>query len=82
MCHEWDGWGRLSDDGRGRYNPDPSEDPWGGGLHNLHGGALTRNRPDTERDDRCYYVMAKAPFVLKYRLRFDLIAAGYVRQAR
>jgi hypothetical protein len=25
------GWGRLSDDGPGHYNPDPSEGPWGGG---------------------------------------------------
>ena len=56
-AREWDGWGRLSDDGPGQHNPDPSEDPWGGGLPNLHGGALTRNRPDTERDDRCYHVM-------------------------
>ena len=29
--HEWGGWGRLSDDGPGHYNPDPSEDPWGCG---------------------------------------------------
>jgi hypothetical protein len=26
---KWGGWGRLSDDGRGQHNPDPSEDPWG-----------------------------------------------------
>src|SRR5215831_17498144 len=36
---EWDGWGRLSDDGPGHYNPDLSEDPWGGGVMILHGGA-------------------------------------------
>src|SRR5215467_11802793 len=29
---EWGGWGRLSDDGPGQHNPDPSEDPWGGGY--------------------------------------------------
>jgi len=29
---ERDGWGRLSDDGPGQNNLDPSEDPWGGGL--------------------------------------------------
>src|SRR6266487_7185246 len=29
---EWGGWGRLSDDGPGQNNPDPSEGPWGGGL--------------------------------------------------
>ncbi len=28
---EWGGWGRLSDDGPGQNNPDPSEGPWGGG---------------------------------------------------
>ena len=26
---EWGGWGRLSDDGPGDYNPDRSEGPWG-----------------------------------------------------
>jgi len=51
---EWGGWGRLSDDGPGQHNPDPSEDPWGGGLPTLHGGVLARNRPDTERDIRGY----------------------------
>jgi hypothetical protein len=38
---ERDGWGRLSDDGSGHYNPNPSEGPWGGGQPNLHGGALS-----------------------------------------
>src|SRR5262252_10571484 len=51
---EWGGWGRLSDDGPRQHNPDPSEDPWGGGLPTLHGSALARNRPDTERDIRGY----------------------------
>src|SRR6516164_333908 len=36
---EWGGWGRLSDDGPGQNNPDPSEGPWGGGLVTHHGGA-------------------------------------------
>src|SRR6266851_5160213 len=31
-AREWGGWGRLSDDGPGHYNPDPSEGPWGGGV--------------------------------------------------
>jgi hypothetical protein len=31
-ARERDGWGRLSDDGPGHYNPDPSEGPWGGGV--------------------------------------------------
>jgi hypothetical protein len=26
---EWDGWGRVSEDGSGQNNPNPSEDPWG-----------------------------------------------------
>src|ERR1700686_3044331 len=30
-AREWDGWGRISDDGSGHYNPDLSEGPWGGG---------------------------------------------------
>ena len=51
-AHEWDGWGRLSDDGPGHYNPDPSEDPWGGGLITLQGGAQSSPRPDTVRDNR------------------------------
>ena len=38
-AREWGGWGRLSDDGPGHYNPDPSEGPWGGGVITLHGGA-------------------------------------------
>src|SRR5262249_4581510 len=38
-AREWGGWGRLSDDGPGHYNPDLSEDPWGGGVMTLHGGA-------------------------------------------
>ena len=50
----WGGWGRLSDDRPGQHNPDSSEDPWGGGLPTLHGGASARNRPDTERDIRGY----------------------------
>jgi hypothetical protein len=34
-AREWGGWGRLSDDGAGHYNPIPSEDPWGGGDTHL-----------------------------------------------
>jgi hypothetical protein len=54
-AYEWDGWGRLSDDGPGHYNPDPSEDPWGGGLITLHGGAQSNRRPDTARGNRFDY---------------------------
>src|SRR5258708_11423367 len=48
-AREWGGWGRLSDDGSGHYNPNSSEDPWGGGLPTLQGGALSSPRPDTAR---------------------------------
>jgi len=52
-AREWDGWGRLSDDGPGHYNPDLSEGPWGGGVITLQGGAQSSPRPDTVRDNRC-----------------------------
>src|SRR6478735_275073 len=32
MCLRVGRMGRLSDDGPGHYNPDPSEGPWGGGV--------------------------------------------------
>ena len=51
-AREWDGWGRISDDGSGHYNPDLSEGPWGGGVMTLHGGAQSSRWPDTERDNR------------------------------
>src|SRR5260370_4264643 len=51
-AREWDGWGRISDDGSGHYNPDLSEGPWGGGVMTLHGSAQSSRRPDAERDNR------------------------------
>jgi hypothetical protein len=54
---EWGGWGRISDDGPGQYNPDPSEGPWGGGRAILRGGALSSLRPGSERDYRRDHVM-------------------------
>src|ERR1700758_1595861 len=51
-AREWDGWGRLSDDGSGHDNPNPSEDPWGGGVITLQGGAQSSPRPDAVRDNR------------------------------
>ena len=51
-AREWDGWGRLSDDGPRQHNSDQSEDPWGGGPPNLQGGARSSARPDTVRDHR------------------------------
>src|ERR1700747_3931038 len=41
-AREWGGWGRLSDDGPGHYNPDPSEGPWGRRSIPPHGGAVSR----------------------------------------
>lgn len=51
-AREWDGWGRISDDGSGHYDPGLSEGPWGGGAMTLHGGAQSSRRPDAERDNR------------------------------
>src|SRR5215471_14803680 len=51
---EWDGWGRVSDDGPGQNNPDPSEGPWGRWSIPPHGGALSspqaRHRADHRSD--------------------------------
>ena len=56
----WGGWGRLSDDGSRQHNSDASEDPWGGGLPHLQGGAQSSSRPDTAREYRtCYEVRAR-----------------------
>src|SRR5262245_4676553 len=55
----WGGWGRLSDDGARQHNLHPSEDPWGGGLPHLHGGARSNGRPDTVREYRCRHERAR-----------------------
>src|SRR5262249_38490090 len=54
---EWGGWGRISDDGSGHYNPNPSEGPWGGGLPTLHGGALSSPQVRLRAGCRCDHVM-------------------------
>jgi hypothetical protein len=47
---EWGGWGRLSVDGPGHYNPDRSEDPWGRGNVCLsNSGVPPVTLPDTKR---------------------------------
>src|ERR1700692_734655 len=49
-AREWGGWGRLSDDGPGQYNPDLSEGPWGRWSIPPHGGAVYRvERSDSVR---------------------------------
>ena len=50
-AREWGGWGRLSDDGPGQNNPDPSEGPWGGGVLHLMAVRNRVHRPDSERDN-------------------------------
>jgi hypothetical protein len=44
---EWGGWGRLSDDGPGQNNPDPSEGPWGRWSIPPHGGAVIASTDPT-----------------------------------
>ena len=46
-AREWGGWGRLSDDGPGHYNPDPSEGPWGRWSSPPHGGAVIASTDPT-----------------------------------
>ena len=46
-AREWDGWGRLSDDGSGHYNLDRSEDPWGRWSIPPHGGAVIASTDPT-----------------------------------
>jgi hypothetical protein len=67
---EWDGWGRLSDDGPGHYNLDLSEDPWGGGVITLQGGAQSSTRPDTVRDNRCDCEVHKGRMQTKHRTAY------------
>ena len=56
-AREWGGWGRLSDDGPGQNNPDPSEGPWGRWSIPPHGGALSspqaRHSADHLATTRC-----------------------------
>src|ERR1700692_3396110 len=44
---EWDGWARLSYDGPGQNNPDPSEGPWGRWSIPPHGGAVIASTDPT-----------------------------------
>jgi len=50
---EWDGWGRLSDDGPGQHNLDRSEGPWGRWGNPPNGGALSSPWPGSVRDNQC-----------------------------
>jgi hypothetical protein len=44
---EWDGWGRLSEDGPGHYNPDRSEGPWGRATRSLERRRITETTAPT-----------------------------------
>jgi len=66
-AREWDGWGRISDDGSGHYNPDLSEGPWGGGVITLQGGAQSSPRPDAVRDKRPDYDMHEGRMQTDYQ---------------
>src|SRR5215471_6728283 len=48
-AREWGGWGRLSEDGPGRYNPDRSEGPWGRAADPLARRCSSAHHPDTEQ---------------------------------
>ena len=52
MCLRVGRMGRLSDDGPGQNNSDPSEGPWGRWSIPPHGGALSSPRPGAVRDNR------------------------------
>ena len=54
---EWDGWGRLSEDGSGQNNPNPSEDPGAEDDPSSKAVALASSRPDTARDYRRHGAM-------------------------
>jgi hypothetical protein len=47
---KWDGWGQVSVDGPGHYNPDRSEGPWGRVMHVTRMAVFHRAAScDTER---------------------------------
>ena len=56
-AREWGGWGRLSDDGPGHYNPDPSEGPWGRWSIPPHGGAGSSPQARLRADHRSDHEM-------------------------
>ncbi len=48
---EWGGWGRLSDDGKGQYNPCRSEGPWGKAARPLERWCTSAPRSSTLNED-------------------------------
>jgi hypothetical protein len=70
------------------YNPNLSEDPWAGGVISLHGGAQSRPRPDTVRDNRVAYEMhegrmqtGRGTAYAGSRLKLSSIQKGTARKA-
>ena len=48
---EWDGWGRISEDGPGQHNPARSEGPWGRAVDAARMAALVRATPPAQNGD-------------------------------
>jgi hypothetical protein len=51
-ARHWGGWGRLSVEGPGHYNPDRSEDPWGRATRVARMAALQRTTAPTPSGDK------------------------------
>ena len=49
---EWGGWGRLSEDGSGHYNPIRSEDPWGRAEEPLERRCSNEPRPSAQHEEQ------------------------------
>jgi hypothetical protein len=50
-AREWDGWGRLSEDGPGQHNPARSEGPWGRAADAARMTVLVRATPPAQNGD-------------------------------
>jgi hypothetical protein len=50
---EWGGWGRVSDDEPGHYNPARSEGPWGRAAVPLVRRCLTESMASTQSEEHC-----------------------------
>jgi hypothetical protein len=60
---EWGGWGRISVDGPGHYNPDRSEGPWGRATPSRSSSGAPPVRPSgTERNKAYHLESAKGAY--------------------
>ena len=87
-AREWGGWGRLSDDGPGQNNPDPSEGPWGRWSIPPHGGALSSPQARRRADHRSDHEMHEGRMQTGWRtanagsrLKPPITQEGTVRKA-